>query len=390
MNANEYFKAIARTSRRPSIKETRLPLIKRSCSPITQTSPTNSHSPLPLAYCRSSSNDRLGLPDPRNSKNGSTNSGRNETVKSSEKPCGVVKAFAASFRKTRSRNEDQVSIIINLPHPAHIGQSIWPKSSYFALYNGHSGQSCSDYLKSSLSALILSSPDFPRNTKKALFSSFIQADADFLKQAKEQGNVSGSCALVLLLIGDKCFIANTGDTRAIISMGQGKAVTSLSADHRPAETSEYNRIIEAGGKVYTDQMVNDRGENVNYGPLLVEPGKLRFTRSFGDIDAKDEDFGGNAKVLIADPHIKSFPIKAEQDFIVIGTWSVFERLGNREICEIVFKNARLLRDKGLTAVLSTAVEEILSEAVDRGCTENATAIIVAFKGLKNFIKESEE
>jgi protein phosphatase 2C family protein 2/3 len=282
-----------------------------------------------------------------------------------------------------------VSIIINIPHPAYIEQSIWPQSSYFGLFSGHSGKSCSDYLKSTLSSLIFSSPDFPRNTKKALFTSFIQADADFLKQAKEQGNVSGSCALVLLLIGDKCFVANTGDTRAIISIGQGKAVTTLSADHRPAETSEFNRIIEAGGKIYTDQMVNERGENVNYGPLLVEPGKLRFSRSFGDIDAKDQDFGGNDKVLIPDPHIKSFPIRPEQDFIFIATWSVFERLGNREICEIVFKNARLLREKGLAAVLASAVEEVLSEAVDRGCSENATAVVVAFKGLKNVVKGSE-
>ena len=390
MSANECFKAIARTSRRPSRKEMQLPIIKRSCSPSTLTTPTNSHSSLPKASYRSSSTDRLTLPDLRSSRNGSSSSGRNETGKSSDKPCGVVKAYAASSRKTRSRNEDRVSIIINIPHPAHIDESIWPQSSFYSLYSGHSGKFCSDYLKSNLSSLIFSSPEFPRNTKKALFSSFVQADQDFLKLAKEQGNISGSCALVVLMIGDKCFVANTGDTRAIISIGQGKAVTAISADHKPSETSEYNRIIQAGGKVSSDKILNDRKENINIGPLFVQPGKLKFSRSFGDIDAKDTDFCGNPNVVIPDPHIKSFPIKPEQDFIFVGTGSIFERMGSREICEIVFKNARLYSKKGLGIVLSTSVEEILSETVDRGCSENATAIIIALKGLKNIKGEYEE
>jgi protein phosphatase 2C family protein 2/3 len=243
-------------------------------------------------------------------------------------------------------------------------------------------------LKANLANHILSSSDFPKNTKRALFSSFLEIDQCFLKQAKENGDISGSCALVLLIIGDKCFVANTGDSKAIISMGQGKAVTSITETHRPGETSEYNRIIQAGGRVFTDYIVNSRGENVNYGPHLVEPGKLKVSRTFGDLDAKDEEYGGNPNVIIADPHLKSFPVKKDQDFVFIATSSVFDRLNSREICDIVFKNAKFHSCKGIEYVLATAVEEVLAETVDRGCNENATAILIAFKGFQNFLEES--
>lgn len=47
-----------------------------------------------------------------------------------------------------------------------------------------------------------------------------------------------------------CYVANVGDSRAIISSEGGKNIYNLSRDHKPSDEVEYNRIIEAGGKVY--------------------------------------------------------------------------------------------------------------------------------------------
>ena len=49
---------------------------------------------------------------------------------------------------------------------------------------------------------------------------------------------------------DNIYIANVGDSRAIISSNLGKIVSSLSKDHKPEEDSEKRRITFAGGKVY--------------------------------------------------------------------------------------------------------------------------------------------
>lgn len=40
-----------------------------------------------------------------------------------------------------------------------------------------------------------------------------------------------------------------------------------------------------------------------YGPYRVLPGRLSVARTFGDIEAKMEKFGGKRGVIIAEPEI---------------------------------------------------------------------------------------
>lgn len=61
---------------------------------------------------------------------------------------------------------------------------------------------------------------------------------------------SGSCAIVLLLVGDMCYTANVGDSRAIMSAHGGRQSLDLSKDHKPNEEGETFRIIHNGGKIY--------------------------------------------------------------------------------------------------------------------------------------------
>lgn len=58
---------------------------------------------------------------------------------------------------------------------------------------------------------------------------------------------SGSCAIVVLIVGDICYVANVGDSRAVLSGNKGKKVFPLSIDHKPSNEKEAHWIREAGG-----------------------------------------------------------------------------------------------------------------------------------------------
>lgn len=54
----------------------------------------------------------------------------------------------------------------------------------------------------------------------------------------------------MLLIDDICYIANLGDSRAVLSSDGGKNITAISRDHKPMDKFENRRIHLSGGKVY--------------------------------------------------------------------------------------------------------------------------------------------
>lgn len=47
-----------------------------------------------------------------------------------------------------------------------------------------------------------------------------------------------------------CYIANVGDSRAIMSVDGGEKIMLLSKDHKPETHDEKRRIEQAGGRIY--------------------------------------------------------------------------------------------------------------------------------------------
>lgn len=108
---------------------------------------------------------------------------------------------------------------------------------------------------------------------------------------------------------------NLGDSRAILSKNSGRDIIELSQDHRPDRKIEKDRITKNGGHIYqthSNASVPDKnGQFKNQtivGPLRVFPGRLSVSRTFGDIEAKITKYGGNPKVVIAEPEIDVFTI----------------------------------------------------------------------------------
>lgn len=128
-------------------------------------------------------------------------------TKHSLKANGSVQAYAANTSQglVRNYNEDRVSIILNISKPAESTyQGVWPTCSFFAVYDGHGGEACADFLRDHLHQMIVRNSNFPVNPVAALRRGFAEAEAKFLEQAENsdyQVERSGSCALVLLVVG---------------------------------------------------------------------------------------------------------------------------------------------------------------------------------------------
>lgn len=93
---------------------------------------------------------------------------------------------------------------------------------------------------------------FPSDPHRALLNGFDIAEKKFMAKAynKETGEIddrSGSCAIVVLIVGEKCYVANVGDSRALLSTHSGQRVVGLSRDHKPEDPIEKERVLHAGG-----------------------------------------------------------------------------------------------------------------------------------------------
>ena len=231
-------------------------------------------------------------------------------------------------------------------------------------------------------------------------------------QEKEAGEIdrSGSCAVVILIIDDMCYCANTGDSRAIMSADGGEKLFLLSTDHKPTEELEMKRIIEQGGRIYqnsqviqTNPSLGEGGKQMVYGPHRVFPGRLSVSRTIGDIEAKIEKYEGNPNVVIADPDVTAFEIKDNHDFIVIGCDGVFDKLSSKDAIHIAWQKVLIEAAKANVEKVDLqqthqncghCVDGILRTSALRRTVDNVTCVVVAFDGfqkqLQQFINNSQD
>ena len=203
----------------------------------------------------------------------------------------VISAYGVNTYKgiIRNYNEDRVSIIVNAKKPAHFiskNDNDWPNISFFAIFDGHAGNKCAEYLKTNLHNYIFNSPHFPTYPIKAIHHGFHLCEKNFInsiytKPFNQYLDYSGSCAIVVLIINSHCFIANLGDSRAIYSYNTGANFYQLSRDHKPDDPKEKKRIYKAGGSIFhtdLDQLGSSLGiKETELGfkiPFRINPGRL--------------------------------------------------------------------------------------------------------------------
>ena len=186
----------------------------------------------------------------------------------------------------RQYNEDRVTILINATMNKNIyNNNNFQKISYFSIYDGHAGNKCCEYLKTYLHHYIFDSDFFPQNPIKAIEQGFKNCEHKFLNSINVKNQYidsSGSCAIIILIINDSCYIVNLGDSRALYSFDNGKKFFQLSRDHKPNDPIERKRIYKAGGNIYKANLQQIMENNMGFKtkeslvnlPYRIFPGRL--------------------------------------------------------------------------------------------------------------------
>jgi serine/threonine protein phosphatase PrpC len=221
-----------------------------------------------------------------------------------------------------------------------------PDDNFFGVFDGHGeyGAQCSQFVKRRLCENLLRDSRFCADAALALHSAFVSTNSQ-LHMDNLDDFMSGTTAITVLVRGKTIYVANTGDSRAVIAEKRGDDIVAvdLSIDQTPYQADELERVKECGARVLTlDQIEGVKNAYVQcWGTeesddgdpprLWVQHGMYpgtAFTRSIGDSVA--ESIG-----VIADPEIFVLNLNSSHPFFVLASDGVFEFLSSQTVVDMV-------------------------------------------------------
>lgn len=267
--------------------------------------------------------------------------------------------------------------------------------SVFGVLDGHGGQDCARYCSEEIPTKIAALLRSGKCPAEALFQSFLVTDKEFISS---RNDASGStCSIALWDHISSFYIANTGDTRAVLCRS-GRAI-DLTVDRKASDPDEIARVCEAGGYVANGRVM----------------GSLAVSRALGDVNLKTR----SPRPLIVDPDITTYTPSNHQgeegsgssamdEFILVATDGLWDVMSSAEavtlVRELMGKSKILPRCDSAGSVAATAPfksdEAIASElskiadyVVNRasktlGSQDNVTLMIIRIDGLLASFEDS--
>ncbi|XP_044471671.1 protein phosphatase 2C and cyclic nucleotide-binding/kinase domain-containing protein-like isoform X2 [Mangifera indica] len=262
-----------------------------------------------------------------------------------------------------------------------------PDDHFFGVFDGHGehGAQCSQFVKRKLCENLIRDSKFHVDPVEACHSAFLatnsQLHADILDDS-----MSGTTAITVLVRGRTIYVANSGDSRAVLAEKRGNEIMAvdLSIDQTPFRTDELERVKMCGARVLTlDQIEGLKDPDVQcwgteesddgdpprlWVPNGMYPGTA-FTRSIGDSVA--ETIG-----VVANPEIVVLELTKDHPFFVLASDGVFEFISSQTVVDMV-ANYKDPRD-ACAAIVAESYRLWLQYETR---TDDITVIVVHINGL---------
>lgn len=218
----------------------------------------------------------------------------------------------------------------------------------FGVFDGHGGANASSFVKQHLNNYLiaeLKSHCQDGLTEEGIYHSLKECckklDADYLGH-------DGTTATIALILNNRLWVANVGDSRTILVNRDGTAIQA-SDDAKPSIDRWKTKIEKVGGQVLFDR--------VN--------GQLAVGRAIGDKNVK-----GNKGVCCISPNptITSYPLDFE--YLVLACDGLYDVATTNEVGAAI----KAMHDKGESA--ENMAKRLVHSAIQRGSKDNVSVIVI--------------
>jgi len=302
------------------------------------------------------------------------------SLRNASGPVGPRTVVGSSTLQNHGKNGENQDSYIASANPAGT-------KSLVAVLDGHGeqGKRVSEYATRTLAKSLFASKDLYTNPGAALEAAYAETQRSIERTQQFDALHSGSTAVAAYRYRDRLFIANVGDSRAVlgctVSRDEGDPVgahgglvaVDLSSDQRPAREDEKSRILAQGGSVHQSSVPMRQG----FGPpVLVRVGPERVwdrtgrcglcvTRSFGDLSMHP--------FVHAHPEISERQLSTKDRVVVLGSDGVWDRMDSQEAVDIAAKH----RDPNAAAREITHVARQRWHAETQGqLSDDITAVVM--------------
>ncbi|GKV26445.1 hypothetical protein SLEP1_g35741 [Rubroshorea leprosula] len=234
-----------------------------------------------------------------------------------------------------------------------------PFGTFVGVYDGHGGPEASRFVNKHLFPFLHKfAAEQGGLSVEVIKKAFHETEQEFLNLVKQAFPVRpeiasvGSCCLVGAISNDVLYVANLGDSRAVL----GRIVSGDKNYKVVAErlTTDHNVAVNEVRKE-VQQLHPDDSQIVVYarGAWRIK-GMIQVSRSIGDVYLKKPEFYGDSifqkfgnpvplkrPAMTAEPSIISRKLKPEDLFVIFASDGLWDELSDEAAVEIVFKNPRV-------------------------------------------------
>jgi serine/threonine protein phosphatase PrpC len=274
-------------------------------------------------------------------------------------------------------------------------------TSFAAVFDGHGGDECSNYLvealphhirqtmlqeRAALKMAVEQSRSSGRQDqaedavselmRKILKSAYLRTDKEFI--TPKNAPQSGSTGATVLLFGRRLFAANVGDSRVVLCRSGGQCV-ELTSDHKPSRPDEAARVRAAGGFILHKRVMGELAITRAFGDksfkmgikAMLEEEAEELTGANGDDQQKDL----TAPLVSAEPEIASMVLSHNDEFLLLACDGLFDVFRSQDA--IALARQELIAHRGEPA----EVARILSDQAIRvrRSRDNVSILIIVLR-----------